>query len=107
VRWLTTGAADREALEEAILSVISSLDRPGSPAGEARQDFHNRRFGRGHAQRMAFRRQVLAVTHDDLVRVAQTYLGPERASTAVITGAGDRGTVEALRGELGLALCEL
>jgi Zn-dependent M16 (insulinase) family peptidase len=107
LRWLGERAPDPAALEEAVLGVIASFDKPGSPAGEARQDFHNRRFGRSHEQRMAFRQQVLAVGHDDLVRVAAEYLVPERASTAVITGAAQRDATAALRERLDLALCEL
>lgn len=107
LRWLSERAPDPAALEEAVLGVIASFDKPGSPAGEARQDFHNRRFGRSHERRMAFRQQVLAVSHDDLVRVAAEYLVPERASTAVITGAAQRDATAGLRERLDLALCEL
>ncbi len=107
IRWLVERAPDPQALEEAVLGVIASFDRPGSPAGEARQDFHNRRFGRGHEQRMAFRQQLLAVGYDDLVRVAETYLKPEQASTAVITGAGRDEATSSLRETLGLELREL
>ena len=107
VAWLLTEQHAADTVEEAILGVISSLDKPASPAGEARQDFHNRRFGRDHAQRTTFRQRVLAVTLDDLRRVAQCYLTPENASTAVITGAGQRDASAALRQELGLELREL
>ena len=86
VLWLLETRHGDAALEEAILGVIGSLDKPGSPAGEAKQDYHNLRFGRDHAQRMVFRRAVLAVTLDDLRRVAETYLRPEVASIAVVTG---------------------
>jgi hypothetical protein len=107
VAWLLDRKHDDEAVTEAILGVISSLDRPASPAGEARQDFHQRRFGRDHAQRMAFRSRVLAVNLDDLRRVASTYLRPELASTAVVTGAASRDASAALRQELDLTLQEL
>lgn len=107
VTWLLKEQQDPSAVEEAILGVISGLDKPASPAGEARQDFHNRRFGRDHAQRMLFRQRVLAVTLEDLRQVAETYLAPERASIAVITGAAQRDASAALRQELDLTLCEL
>ena len=107
VSWLLGNPHSADAVEEAVLGVISSLDKPASPAGEARQDFHNRRFGRDHAQRMQFRQRVLAVTLDDLLRVAKAYLRPELASTAVITGAAQRDASAALRQELDLTLCEL
>jgi Zn-dependent M16 (insulinase) family peptidase len=87
--------------------VVSSLDKPGSPAGEAKQDFHNRRFGRDHAQRMAFRRAVLDVSLDDLQRVGETYLQPEKASIAVVTGTSGHAAEARTIEELGLAVREL
>ena len=73
------------ALEEAILSVMASLDKPGSPAGEAKRDFYERLFGRTSEHRKMLRAGIVNTTLDDLRRVADTYLKPEFASTAVIT----------------------
>jgi Zn-dependent M16 (insulinase) family peptidase len=105
--WLRRGKHSDAALEEAVLGVVSSLDKPGSPAGEAKQDFHNRRFGRDHAQRMAFRRAVLDVSLDDLQRVGETYLQPEKASIAVVTGTSGHAAEARTIEELGLAVREL
>ena len=69
---------------------MGSLDKPSSPAGEAKQHFHNGLFGRSHAQRERFRQQILSVTLDDVRRVASEYLTPENASTAVITNPKQR-----------------
>lgn len=85
--WLQSTAHLYQPLEEAILGVISSLDKPGSPAGEAKKHFHEAIFGRDEAQRREFRARVLAVTLEDLKRVAAQYLDPARASLAVITSA--------------------
>ncbi len=85
ISWLLETDHEEEQLEQAILGVISSLDKPGSPAGEAKQSFHNSLFGRTHEQRSAFRQRVLKVTLDDLKRVTSRYLTPESASIAVIT----------------------
>jgi len=85
IEWMQNNEHDPEQLEQAILGVISGLDKPSSPAGEAKQAFHNQLFDRSPAQRRAFRQRVLAVTLDDLKRVSATYLQPERASMAVIT----------------------
>ncbi len=87
IDWLLENDHDEEQLEQAILGVISSLDKPGSPAGEAKQAFHNNLFGRTIEQRREFRQRILDVKLDDLQRVAKTYLLPEKASTAVITNA--------------------
>lgn len=85
--WLAGGDHAPRRVEEAILGVIASLDKPGSPAGEAKQTFHAELYGRDRTCRERFRNRVLAVTLADLQRVADTWLRAERASTAVITAA--------------------
>jgi Zn-dependent M16 (insulinase) family peptidase len=107
VTWLLDNRHDYRSLEEAILGVISSIDKPSSPAGEAKQHFHNRLFGRSHEQRELFRQQVLAVTLDDLRRVSETYLKPELASTAVITSAAQLDSTADLRDAMALSVEEL
>lgn len=83
--WLHNEKHDWSQVEEAILGVISSIDKPGSPAGEAKQTFHTELYGRTREVREQFRNRVRAVTLEDLQRVAATYLKQDRASTAVIT----------------------
>ena len=85
VKWLLENTHDTLALEEAILSVISSLDKPGSPAGEAKRHFHECLFARTDEHRRIFRAGIVNTTIDDLRRVTETYLRPECASTAVVT----------------------
>lgn len=85
VEWMLSNQHDPEALEQAILGVIGSLDRPSSPAGEAKQHFHNGLFGRTHAQRLQFRQRILDVGINDLQRVTDQYLKPRHSSTAIIT----------------------
>ncbi|GAA0794066.1 insulinase family protein [Marinobacterium sediminicola] len=85
VDWLAGCENEQQRLQEAILGVISSMDKPGSPAGEAKSTYHSSLFGRTPEIRQAFRERILSVTLDDLKRVAQTYLQPERASIAVVT----------------------
>lgn len=85
IQWLLKTEHEAEPLEQAILGVISEIDKPGSPAGEAKQTFHNRLFGRSPKHRREFRQKILKVTLDDLKRVARLYLKPELASLAIIT----------------------
>lgn len=87
INWLQSQSLGYDKIEEAILGVIGSLDKPGTPAGEAIQAFHAELNGRGKACTEQFRQQVLAVTEADLKRVASTYLRQEVAQTAVITNA--------------------
>ncbi len=107
VDWMMNTEHNFRTLEEAILGVIGTLDKPSSPAGEAKQHFHNGLFGRSHAQREHFRQQILSVTLDDLRRVADTYLRPELASTAVITSTSQIEATEGLREQRKLTLQEL
>jgi hypothetical protein len=101
--WLHGDDHPLRAVEEAILGVISSIDRPASPAGEARRAFHANLFGRSAEARRLYRLAVLNVTLDDLRRVAATYLKPERASTAVVTSQA----ILDQAGDLGLAVVRL
>lgn len=83
--WLAEQKEDPRLIEEAILGVVSSIDKPGSPAGEAKLTFHAELFGRTRKLRELFRKRVLDVTFADLQRVANTYLKPTLASTAVVS----------------------
>ncbi len=85
IDWLMNEKHSAQSLEEAILGVIGSMDKPGSPAGEAKSTFHAELFGRTREKREKTRQQILNVTIADLQRVAAHYLIPEKASSAVIT----------------------
>lgn len=85
IEWLLSKEHGYQPLEEAILGVVGSLDKPGSPAGEAKQAFQNHLFGRDDAFQARFRERVLGTTEADLKRVAQTYLQTEDCSTAIIS----------------------
>jgi len=98
--WLLASQHDWQPLEEAILGVISSIDQPSSPAGEARQTYQAELFGRTREKRERFRNRILNVTQADIERVANQYLKPEQASTAVISSSDQRQTLESAGLEL-------
>lgn len=85
IDWVVSSEHKAHQLEEAILGVIASLDKPASPAGEAKQAYFNRTFGRTLEYRSQFRKLVLSTTIADLKRVARLYLVPEKASIGIIT----------------------
>ena len=87
VEWLLSSKSDADALEEAILSVISSLDKPASPAGEVKKAFYDALYHRTSEQKRQLRETIISTTHDDLCRVASTYLKPEFACSVVLTDA--------------------
>jgi Zn-dependent M16 (insulinase) family peptidase len=103
IQWLADTAPAAQAIEESILGIIASLDKPGSPAGEAKNAFHNRLFGRSDDVRRQFRSRILAVNGDDLQRVGNSYLTPDKANTAVMS---DNGSTDAAK-KLGLEVCKL
>ena len=88
--WLLSTAHRAEALEEAQLGLFADMDKPLSPAGEARQAFHNQLYGRTVAQRQRLRERLLGLEVADLTRVAARYLTPAQASTVVIAPAAQR-----------------
>ncbi|MCB1616426.1 MAG: insulinase family protein [Pseudomonadales bacterium] len=97
VHWLLDNTHKPRQLEEAILGVISSIDKPSSPAGEARQTFHNNLHGRTPEVLRDYRSRVLKVSLDDLKRVGERYLLNGTASTAVITRPGSETVAEKLK----------
>lgn len=85
LEWLASDKHEDRLVEEAILGVISAIDKPSSPAGEAKDAFQNQLFGRTPELRRSFRAKILNVTLNDLQRVGETYFKPDDVSIAVIT----------------------
>lgn len=96
IDWLLQSKHEDSQREEAILGIISSLDKPASPAGTAKQAFYSELFGRNKEQRAHFRQQVLEVTVHSLQRVAEKYLSPNRASTGIVTSKSNISELENL-----------
>ena len=93
IDWVSSTKHQPHQLEEAILGVIAGMDKPLSPAGEAKQAFYNHLFGRTLAHRMAFRKRVLATTVSDLQAVATRYFDPNKASIGLITNRDTLGSI--------------
>lgn len=85
ITWLHENRHEQSQLEEAILGVISSLDKPASPAGTAKQAYYNELFGRDKGHRAKFRQEVLEVDIPKLQEVAASYLRPEKRSIGIIS----------------------
>ncbi|MDO3385748.1 insulinase family protein [Gilvimarinus sp. SDUM040013] len=96
IEWLLATELELSEIEEAILGVVSSIDKPASPAGEAKQTFQAELFGRSREKREQFRRRVLEVTDKDLKRVTQHYLQNAKPSIAVVAPKTARETLEQL-----------
>lgn len=107
LNWLLESAHDHRIVEEAILGVIGSIDKPSSPAGTAKQHYHNELFGRSVEQQREFRRRILAVTLDDICKVAEKYLTPKDASIGIVTHRGEEQNIQHLREHLDLNIFTL
>lgn len=94
--WFLAHKPSHELIEQSVLGIIGGIDRPGSPAGEAKQYFHQDRSGRDLALRQQFRERLLACNWDDLQRVAHTYLVNKVGSRAVIAPRNTENMAESL-----------
>lgn len=100
IEWMLNTEHSEDALEEAILGVIGSMDKPSSPAGEAQSDFYIQLHGRSLEYREAFRARILAVTLDQLKAVTKAYLIADNENVAVVTSNSKRAELEALGFEI-------
>ena len=84
IDWLLNEEQHSHQLEESILGLIASMDKPGSPAGEAITTCYAQLHGRSHEFRQQLRQRLLDVTLADLQRVARTYLAEQTPTRAVV-----------------------
>ncbi|AJQ95781.1 insulinase family protein [Gynuella sunshinyii] len=103
LQWFVETEVTYDMFEEALLGVISSMDKPASPSGEAKSEFYNRLYGRTPEQRRQYREQLLSVSLEDLKRVTEQYLLNQPASTAVITQSSQQSQIS----ELGLTVLKI
>ncbi|AWL29105.1 peptidase M16 [Acinetobacter defluvii] len=96
LNWLMTEEQKPHQLEEAILGLVSSMDKPGSPAGEAITACYALLHGRTPAFRRQMRERLLKVSLEDLKRVAQTYLIDQKPTKAVVAPFAKKEALEQL-----------
>ena len=72
-----------EQLEEGVLGVISSIDKPLSPFGEAMSDFMSSLDQKTHDERLSFRSKVKECSLADLAMVSEKYLFNESKRSAI------------------------
>ena len=76
IEWSKTSITDQH-LEEAILGVVSSIDKPLSPVGEAKNDFNFNLEDISTKERLEMRQRVINCTIEDLIRVSKKYLSKD------------------------------
>ena len=85
----------KENLEEGILNIISSIDKPSSPANEALADFSSNNSGFTQEMRKRFRENVLSTTIDKLVSVSEKYL-TVKPCRSILTSKKYKNTIDKL-----------
>jgi hypothetical protein len=103
IEWLLNEPQTDEQLEEAILGIISGMDKPGSPAGEAIKACFANLHHRGADWQRKMRAAILAVTVADLQRVAKQYLQGQKHVRAVLAPYDKEAQVK----ELGFNVCKI
>ena len=73
IEWSKTSITHQH-LEEAILGVVSSIDKPLSPVGEAKNDFNFNLENISTKERLEMRQRVINCSIEDLIRVSKKYL---------------------------------
>ena len=82
-------------LKEGILNIISSIDKPSSPASEALSDFSSNNSGFTQEMRKRFRENVLSTTIDKLVSVSEKYL-TVKPCRSILTSKKYKNTIDKL-----------
>ncbi len=103
IEWLLDEPQTAEQLEEAILGIISGMDKPGSPAGEAIKACFANLHHRGESWQRKMRAAILAVTVEDLQRVAKQYLQNQAHVRSVLAPFDKEETIKAL----GFKVCKI
>ena len=96
IDWVMNQTSGDDLVEQAVLGLIGSMDRPGSPAGEAKQFFHQDRTGRSRAIRQQFRERLLNTQWSGVQAVCEKYLHADGGTRAVVAPRGTESTAGAL-----------
>jgi Zn-dependent M16 (insulinase) family peptidase len=86
VKWVIGEPIDPEALKEAILGACGDVDPLESPDIKGRREATNRLTGFTREERERFKQRLLAVTAEDLRRVASAYLMVAHPVQATVAG---------------------
>lgn len=83
LQWAADGSFSDRDVQEALLSIFSSIDAPKTPSTTGRMTFLR---GITNEMRQARREQYLQLQRQELVDVAQQYFGNPPAATTVVIG---------------------
>jgi hypothetical protein len=98
ISWAKT-SINEQHLEEAILGVVSSIDKPLSPVGEAKNDFNFNLEDINIDERLALRQRIINCSIEDLVRVNKKYLTKE-SKRSILAGESFKDQAKELKLEI-------
>ena len=81
--FIKSGNYSEENVKEAILQVCSEIDKPDAPGKKARKAFYRKVVSLSDEERLRFKKQLLAITRDTVVTVAEKYFDQNRIKRAV------------------------
>ncbi|MGS0740902.1 insulinase family protein [Glaciimonas sp. GG7] len=90
IAWVLDAELTQESVEEAIISVIQTLDQPRSPYAEATNSWARKQIGITEAMRSQYRLNVLGCTADDIRMAATKWLRNTHPSRAAFVGNTDQ-----------------
>ena len=88
MEFMASGNYSAEDIKEGILQVCADIDKPDSPGSAAKKAFYRKIVSLSDELRLQFKRSLLALTREDVIRASQKYLDPLRIrkGVAVISG---------------------
>jgi len=81
--FIKSGNYSEEDVKEAILQVCSEIDKPDAPGKKARKAFYRKMVSLSDEERLRFKKQLLALTRDNVVTVAEKYFDQNKIKRAV------------------------
>ena len=87
--FIQAGEYTDEDVKEAILQVCSDLDKPDAPGSAARKAFLREILGLSDAMREHFKKQLLILNRDRVLRVAETHFKDIETQQAVAVISGE------------------
>ncbi|MGZ9710928.1 insulinase family protein [Glaciimonas sp. GNP009] len=90
IAWVLASELTEESIEEAIISVVQSMDQPRSPYAEAHNSWSRKQIGVTEDMRMQYRQNVLRCTAADLKTAAKKWLLNITPSRAAFVGKIDQ-----------------
>ena len=82
--WASLGSFDEDMILESKLSVLSDIDKPSSPAGEAFKDYRLNSENKLQKERQTYRNNIFNVSKEDIVAAAEVLINKPKSTFSII-----------------------